>query len=147
MTCTTRFNTTNRLPSGFYLAKLSSCLVPCNNMLLMSSQPGSTGKSSTRQELVTLCGELQTTSPVTRRSIPQPRNFADHKNDPKSIKDPIRTRIPRTNATMASRILRPAFRNATRAPIVARSFQTSAALRQDAVVAPVRKPVGAFRGG
>ncbi|KAF2827550.1 hypothetical protein CC86DRAFT_393654 [Ophiobolus disseminans] len=48
---------------------------------------------------------------------------------------------------MASRILRPAFRNATRGPVVARSFQTSAALRQDAVIAPVRKPVGAFRGG
>ncbi|KAH7095345.1 hypothetical protein FB567DRAFT_586671 [Paraphoma chrysanthemicola] len=48
---------------------------------------------------------------------------------------------------MASRILRPAFRTATRAPVVARSFQTSAALRQEAVIAPVKKPVGAFRGG
>ncbi|KAH7394120.1 hypothetical protein DE146DRAFT_616644 [Phaeosphaeria sp. MPI-PUGE-AT-0046c] len=48
---------------------------------------------------------------------------------------------------MASRILHPVFRTATRAPVVARSFQTSSVLRQDAVIAPVRKPVGAFRGG
>jgi len=41
-----------------------------------------------------------------------------------------------------------AARTGTRAPIVAtRAFQTSAALRQEGVVAPVRKPVGAFRGG
>ncbi|KAF1920443.1 hypothetical protein BDU57DRAFT_435721 [Ampelomyces quisqualis] len=48
---------------------------------------------------------------------------------------------------MTSNVLRPAFRAAARAPVVARTFQTSAALRQDAVIAPVRKPVGAFRGG
>ncbi|KAH4290262.1 hypothetical protein HBH64_060790 [Parastagonospora nodorum] len=44
---------------------------------------------------------------------------------------------------MASRVLLPAFRAAT----AARGFQTSAVLRADAVIAPVRKPVGAFRGG
>ncbi|KAF2129748.1 hypothetical protein P153DRAFT_366258 [Dothidotthia symphoricarpi CBS 119687] len=42
---------------------------------------------------------------------------------------------------MASRLLRPALRSV-------RGFQTSAALRQEApLVAPVRRPVGAFRGG
>ncbi|CAO2656418.1 Nn.00g052210.m01.CDS01 [Neocucurbitaria sp. VM-36] len=49
---------------------------------------------------------------------------------------------------MASRVLRPALRTAARAPAVAaRTFQTSAALRQEVVAAPVKKPVGAFRGG
>ncbi|KAK3207186.1 hypothetical protein GRF29_103g111173 [Pseudopithomyces chartarum] len=51
---------------------------------------------------------------------------------------------------MASRLLFPVARTAARsiqqAPI--RSFQTSSALRQEVVTAaPVRKPVGAFRGG
>ncbi|KAF3005029.1 hypothetical protein E8E13_009055 [Curvularia kusanoi] len=46
---------------------------------------------------------------------------------------------------MASRVLRPAFRAAN---ITARGFQTSAVLRQEKpLVAPVRRPVGAFRGG
>ncbi|KAJ4404015.1 hypothetical protein N0V91_006124 [Didymella pomorum] len=46
---------------------------------------------------------------------------------------------------MASRVLRPAFR-ALNNPT--RGFQTSAALRQEKpLVAPVRRPVGAFRGG
>jgi hypothetical protein len=48
---------------------------------------------------------------------------------------------------MASRVLRPVLRTATRAPVVTRSFQTSAVMRADAVIVPVRKPVGAFRGG
>ncbi|KAH8724654.1 hypothetical protein GQ44DRAFT_617960 [Phaeosphaeriaceae sp. PMI808] len=48
---------------------------------------------------------------------------------------------------MASRILRPAVQTATKAFIRARNLQTSAVLRQEAVIAPVRKPVGAFRGG
>ena len=51
--------------------------------------------------------------------------------------------LPITRPPMASRVLRPAFRAAT----AARGFQTSAVLRADAVIAPVRKPVGAFRGG
>lgn len=52
-------------------------------------------------------------------------------------------------AAMALPLVRmAAARTGTRAPIVAtRAFQTSAALRQEGVVAPVRKPVGAFRGG
>ncbi|KAF2629887.1 hypothetical protein BU25DRAFT_408495 [Macroventuria anomochaeta] len=46
---------------------------------------------------------------------------------------------------MASRVLRPAFRAANNS---VRGFQTSAALRQEKpLVAPVRRPVGAFRGG
>jgi hypothetical protein len=61
---------------------------------------------------------------------------------------PIHTaRVP-FHAIMASRILRPVFRTVTNAPASARSFQTSAALREQVVAtAPVRKPVGAFRGG
>lgn len=48
--------------------------------------------------------------------------------------------------TMASRILAPAFR-AISTPSTARSFQTSARRLADATPLPVRKPVGAFRGG
>ncbi|KAJ4313388.1 hypothetical protein N0V94_006972 [Neodidymelliopsis sp. IMI 364377] len=49
---------------------------------------------------------------------------------------------------MASRVLRPAFRASASVNTAARGFQTSAALRQEApLVAPVRRPVGAFRGG
>ncbi|OAL46209.1 hypothetical protein IQ07DRAFT_683594 [Pyrenochaeta sp. DS3sAY3a] len=55
---------------------------------------------------------------------------------------------------MAARILSTAARvGARRAPFTAsiasaaRGFQTSAALRQEVVAAPVKKPVGAFRGG
>jgi hypothetical protein len=50
---------------------------------------------------------------------------------------------------MASQLLRTAARAGMRANMATatRGFQTSAVLRQDAVVAPVRKPVGAFRGG
>ncbi|CAG5147255.1 uncharacterized protein ALTATR162_LOCUS2008 [Alternaria atra] len=49
---------------------------------------------------------------------------------------------------MATQFLRAAARAGVRSPTVAsRGFQTSAVLRQDAVVAPARKPVGAFRGG
>ncbi|KAH8644111.1 hypothetical protein IG631_01575 [Alternaria alternata] len=49
---------------------------------------------------------------------------------------------------MATQFLRAAARAGVRSPMAAsRGFQTSAVLRQDAVVAPVRKPVGAFRGG
>ncbi|PVI06945.1 hypothetical protein DM02DRAFT_609314, partial [Periconia macrospinosa] len=49
---------------------------------------------------------------------------------------------------MASRFLAPAVRSASRIAAPARSFQTSAALRAEVVAAaPVKKPVGAFRGG
>ncbi|KAL6707403.1 hypothetical protein ACN47E_004182 [Coniothyrium glycines] len=49
---------------------------------------------------------------------------------------------------MASQLLRTAARAGARAPYTCtRTFQTSAVLRQATVVAPVRKPVGAFRGG
>jgi hypothetical protein len=81
------------------------------------------------------CGELQTTSLVP------------HHHDTTTSAHPKHTHTTaycREIHTMASRILRSV---ATRAPAVSRSFQTSAALRQDAVIAPVRKPVGAFRGG
>ncbi|KAF2252465.1 hypothetical protein BU26DRAFT_517082 [Trematosphaeria pertusa] len=52
---------------------------------------------------------------------------------------------------MASRVFAPAVRTATRsvprlhAP--ARGFQTSSVLRQEAGAAPIKKPIGAFRGG
>ncbi|KAF2122474.1 hypothetical protein BDV96DRAFT_560874 [Lophiotrema nucula] len=49
---------------------------------------------------------------------------------------------------MASRTFLPAVRTASRSLVstgARRGFQTSQVLRQD--VAPVRKPVGAFRGG
>lgn len=52
---------------------------------------------------------------------------------------------------MAAQLLRQAARAGAgcRPPMatVSRAFQTSAVLRQDAVAAPVKKPVGAFRGG
>lgn len=52
---------------------------------------------------------------------------------------------------MAAQLLRQAARAGAqvRAPMAtaSRAFQTSAALRQDVVAAPVKKPVGAFRGG
>ncbi|KAH7401335.1 hypothetical protein BKA66DRAFT_564987 [Pyrenochaeta sp. MPI-SDFR-AT-0127] len=48
---------------------------------------------------------------------------------------------------MASQLFRAAARAGARAQVAARGFQTSAALRADVVTAPVRKPVGAFRGG
>ncbi|KAF2869058.1 hypothetical protein BDV95DRAFT_110841 [Massariosphaeria phaeospora] len=55
---------------------------------------------------------------------------------------------------MASRLFVPAVRTASRSFIsrptttAPRAFQTSAVLRQEApLVTPVRKPVGAFRGG
>lgn len=49
---------------------------------------------------------------------------------------------------MASQILRSAAHAGARAPMVAaRGFQTSASLRQEIVAAPIKKPVGAFRGG
>ncbi|KAJ5031010.1 hypothetical protein J3E73DRAFT_263382 [Bipolaris maydis] len=51
---------------------------------------------------------------------------------------------------MAAQLLRQAARAGAgcRPPMatVSRAFQTSAVLRQDAVAAPVKKPVGAFRG-
>lgn len=63
-------------------------------------------------------------------------------------------RHPSTSCTvpaMASQFLRNAARAGARASIApmttARTFQTSAALRQEVVAAPVKKPVGAFRGG
>ncbi|KAF2658103.1 hypothetical protein K491DRAFT_653578 [Lophiostoma macrostomum CBS 122681] len=50
---------------------------------------------------------------------------------------------------MASRILLPATRTASRSLLTSRgqtrNFQSSQVLRQD--IAPVKKPVGAFRGG
>ncbi|OBT67573.1 hypothetical protein VE03_03838 [Pseudogymnoascus sp. 23342-1-I1] len=50
---------------------------------------------------------------------------------------------------MASRAFAPVLRSVatTAAPRCARSFQTSARRAQDASPLPVRKPVGAFRGG
>ncbi|KAF1946594.1 hypothetical protein EJ02DRAFT_418340 [Clathrospora elynae] len=53
---------------------------------------------------------------------------------------------------MASQLLRTAARagagiRGSMATTTARGFQTSAVLRQEVVAAPVRKPVGAFRGG
>ncbi|KAF1837971.1 hypothetical protein BDW02DRAFT_627522 [Decorospora gaudefroyi] len=50
---------------------------------------------------------------------------------------------------MATQFLRATARaGLLRAPTAAmRGFKTSAVLRQDAVAAPVKKPVGAFRGG
>lgn len=52
---------------------------------------------------------------------------------------------------MAAQVLRQAARAgaACRMPMAtaSRAFQTSAVLRQETVAVPVKKPVGAFRGG
>jgi len=53
---------------------------------------------------------------------------------------------------MASRLLIPRLSSAPRtfrapAPLLSRPFQTSSRRFQDAVATPVKKPVGAFRGG
>jgi hypothetical protein len=107
------------------------------------SVTGSLGKSTTRQELVWISKQRHLSHDDRRCNTKRQRIHAHHR----ILSINQLSRIHHLDATMASRVLRPVFRTATRAPAVARSFQTSAALRQDAVVAPVRKPVGAFRGG
>ena len=55
---------------------------------------------------------------------------------------------PQVIGIMASRFLAPAVRTASRTFAPARNFQTSAARRAEVVAAaPIKKPVGAFRGG
>ena len=56
------------------------------------------------------------------------------------------------SAAMASRVLIPRLATASRSirpttPFLSRSFQTSRSRLQEAVAVPVKKPVGAFRGG
>ncbi|EXJ89370.1 hypothetical protein A1O3_02437, partial [Capronia epimyces CBS 606.96] len=53
---------------------------------------------------------------------------------------------------MASRLLVPRISSAARTlrsspPLVSRSFQTTSRRFQEAAAAPVKKPIGAFRGG
>lgn len=104
--------------------------------LIGQSCPGSVGLSSrARAEKL-----LQATS---RHTTNTPNTLAPDKSK-KDLKT-LRSKIElRTQRTMASRVLRPALRVANSM----RGFQTSAVLRQEKpLVAPVRRPVGAFRGG
>lgn len=81
-------------------------------------------------------GELQTSQIIKAHAL-------QHPSSPPHTQHATRHTLghPKTCDDMASRFLRPALRTA-------RGFQTSAALRQEApLVAPVRRPVGAFRGG
>jgi len=90
-------------------------------------------------------GEAGASSNITSRTN---SNNTTHNFHPRTDNDPpilqLRSKSS-SRSPMASRVLRPAFRATN---ITARGFQTSAALRQERpLVAPVRRPVGAFRGG
>jgi hypothetical protein len=90
-------------------------------------------------------GEAGASSNITSRTN---SNNTTHNFHPRTDNDTPKLQLRSKSSSrspMASRVLRPAFRAIN---ITARGFQTSAALRQERpLVAPVRRPVGAFRGG
>ena len=105
--------------------------------LIGRSCPGSSSRAE-KLELRATSRHAQTTTTHTTTSL---KTRTSPSQTPKT-KTKTNTK-PRDS--MASRILRPAFRAANNS---VRGFQTSAALRQEKpLVAPVRRPVGAFRGG
>jgi hypothetical protein len=126
----------------------------------LSQQAKGQGPTSGDESLLVVfggCGELSpnvTHQAHDRHAPPATRrpHSAGSSSDSRDVQDKSRRNSSeqKSNA-MAAQLLRQAARAGAgcRLPIAtaSRAFQTSAVLRQDAVIAPVKKPVGAFRGG